>query len=150
MTMRIRIVGTCWIGLAVLARALAQDATPTAESLLARAIAVEKAQDAKAWKFTYREDEAKLPVDKNGKALTSSHRTYDNIMLEGEIYRKLILIDGKPPDAKLKNKIDAEVERERAVRRAHPAGTGRHEVRLGDLDQIAHMCDSTVAGREMV
>jgi hypothetical protein len=149
-TMQIRTVGTRWVGLAVLARALAQDATPTAESLLGKAISVEKAQDAKAWRFTYREDEEKLPVDKNGKALTPSHRTYDNIMLEGGHYRKLILIEGKPPDAKLQSKIDAEMERERAARRAHPAGTGRHEVRMGDLDQIVRMCDSTITGQELV
>jgi hypothetical protein len=123
---------------------------PTAQSLLAKAISIENAQDAKAWKFTFRENEEKSPVDKNGKALTPPHRTYDNIMLEGDLYRRLILIDGKPPDAKLQNQIDAEMEEERTARRAHPPGTGRHEARAGDLAQIARMCDSTVTGQEVV
>ncbi len=133
------------------ALALAQDATPTAESLLNKAIELEKAQAAKGWTFTYREDEDKLPVDKNGKALTPSHRTYENIMLEGDLYRKLILVDGKPPDPKLQKAIDGEIEKERAARRAHPMGpTGRHEVRAGALDQISRMCDSKVTGQEPV
>jgi hypothetical protein len=134
----------------ILATALAQDAPPSAESLIRGAIAFQKAQDAKGWKFTYREDEEKLPVDKNGKPLTPSHRTYDNIMLEGDFYRKLILIEGKPPDAKLQKKIDAEVEHERAARHAHPTQTGRHTVRIGDLEQIARICDSKVTGEEAV
>ncbi len=133
-----------------LSRALAQDAVPSAETLLRNAIAAEKAQNAKDWKFTWREDEDKFPSDKNGKPLPESHRTFDNIMLEGEVYRKLILIDGKPPGEKLQKKIDSDMEKERAARRAHPAAaTGRHEVRVGDLDQIARMCDSKVTGEEM-
>ena len=89
-------------------------------------------------------------MDKNGKALAPSRRTYDNIMLEGELFRKLILIDGQPPDAKLQKQIDSEMERERAARRAHPAKTGSHTVTMGDLGQIARMCDSTVTGQEKV
>jgi hypothetical protein len=130
--------------------ALAQDAAPSAETLLRNAIAAEKTQNAKDWKFTWREDEDKFPLDKNGRPLSESHRTFDNIMLEGEVYRKLILIDGKPPGEKLQKKIDSDMEKEGAARRAHPAAaTGRHEVRVGDLDQIARMCDSKVAGEEM-
>ena len=144
-------LAACWIAMSIPALALAQDAPPTAESLLSKAIDLEKAQDAKAWRFTYREDEEKLPMDKNGKPLTPSHRTYDNIMLEGDLYRKLILIDGKPPDPKLQKQIDGEMEKERAARRAHPVGTtGRHEVRVGALDQIARMCDSKVTGQELI
>jgi hypothetical protein len=133
-----------------LSPAVAQDAAPSAETLLRKAIAAEKAQAGKGWTFTFREDEDKFPVDKNGKPLSESHSTYDNIMLESDLYRKLILIDGKPPDEKLQKKIDAEVEKERAARRAHPIGTGRHEVRVGDLDHIARLCDSKVTGEEQV
>jgi hypothetical protein len=133
-----------------LSPALAQDAAPSAETLLRNAIAAERAQTDKGWRFTYREDEDKFPVDKSGKPLTESHSTFDNIMLEGDLYRKLILIDGKAPDEKLQKKIDAEIEKERAARRAHPIGTRRHEVRIGDLDHIMRLCDSKVAGEEQV
>jgi hypothetical protein len=135
---------------ALLSPALGRDAAPSADTLLRQAIAAEKSQAEKGWKFTFREDEDKLPLDKNGKPLPASHRTFDNIMLEGDLYRKLILIDGEPPEPKLQQKIDGEVERERAARRAHPSGTGRHEVRAGDLDHIARLCESKVTGEEMV
>jgi hypothetical protein len=124
--------------------------TPTAQSLLARAIAVENAQAARRERFTYREDDETSPVDKNGKALAPSRRTYDNIMLEGEIYRKLILIDGAAPGAKLQKQIDEEMEKERAARRAHPKQTGKRMVTMGSLDQIARMCESKVTGQEDV
>ncbi len=135
---------------AMLSPALAQDAAPSAESLIRAAIAAEKAQETKGLKFTFREDEDKLPTDKNGKPLKPEHFTYDNVMLEGDNYRKLILIEGKPPDAKLQRKIDAEMDKERAARRAHPVGTGRHEVNFGGLDFLARSFDSKVAGEEMV
>jgi hypothetical protein len=142
---------SCLLLCVFLSPALAQDAAPSAETLLRNAIAAEKAQNAKDWKFTWREDEDKFPRNKNGKPLPELHRTFDNIMLEGEVYRKLILIDGKPPDPKLQQNIDADMEKERAARRAHPAApTGRHEVRVGDLDQIARMCDNKVTGKEIV
>ena len=116
-----RMRSSCLLLCIFLAPALAQDAAPSAETLLRNAITSERAQNAKDWKFTWREDEDKFPLDKNGKPLPESHRTFDNIMLEGEVYRKLILIDGKPPDPKLQQKIDADMEKERAARRAHPA-----------------------------
>jgi hypothetical protein len=121
---------------------------PTAQSLLAKAISIEKTQAAE--KFAFREDEERSTVDKNGKALAPSRRTYDNIMLEGEVYRKLILIEGKPPDAKRQKQIDSDMERERTLRRADTAATGRHAVRSGDLAEIARMCNSTVTGQELV
>jgi hypothetical protein len=133
-----------------LSPALAQDAAPSAETLLRDAIAAEKAQADKGWKFTFREDEDKFPLDKNGKPLPESHSTYDNIMLEGDLYRKLILIAGKPPDEKLQKKINTDIEKERTARRAHPAQTGRHVVSVGDLDHITRLCDSKVTGEEAV
>ncbi len=134
---------------AVLCPALAQDVAPTAESLLRKAIEFQKSQEANGWKYTFREDEDKLPRDAKGQLGHATHRTYDNIMLEGDNYRKLVLIDGKPPDPKLQKKIDAEMEKERAARKAHPK-IGRHEVRIGGLEQILKMCNSRVTGSETV
>ena len=124
--------------------------THTAQSLLAKAISFEKAQAAKGWSFTYREDEEKSMVDQNGKVQPFSRRTYDNIELEGGLYRKLILIDGAPPNAKLQKQIDSEMEKERIARRAHPLKTGRHVVTAGGLEQIARLCESTVRGQEEI
>jgi hypothetical protein len=94
-----------------------------------------KAQDAKAWKFTFREDEDKLPVDEKGKPRSATHRTYDNVMLEGANYRKLILIDGKPPDSKLQQKIEADMEKERGAQGAHSNWAPRSESGRPRLDR---------------
>ena len=101
--------------------ALAQDAVPSPENLLRSAIEAQKLQDAKGWKFTWREDEDMFPADKNGKPFGKSyHHTYENIMLEGDNYRKLVLVDGKPPDARMQKKIDAEMERSAPIARRTP------------------------------
>jgi hypothetical protein len=132
--------------------ALAQDAVPSPESLLRRAIEAQEAQDAKGWKFTWREDEDMFPADKNGKPLGKSyHHTYENIMLEGENYRKLVLVDGKPPDTKMQKKIDAEMEKERADRKAHP---GYHHssnaIHFGDTATLERLFNNKVIGEEVV
>ena len=118
---------SCLLLCAFLSPALAQDAAPSAETLLRNAIAAEKAQNAKDWKFTWREDEDKFPLDKNGKPLPELHRAFDNIMLEGGVYRKLILIDGKPPAPKLQRKSmpiwRRSVPRGARTPRRPPAGT---------------------------
>ncbi len=139
---------SAFVLLAILAPALCQDA-PTADALLQRAIALDKAQAARGAKYTFREDEERFPTDKNGKPQPPSRRTYENIMLEGDNYRKLVAIDGKPPDAKTQKKIDAAMEKARAERRAHPE-IKKHEIRIGGLDQLVKMYDSKLVGEEMV
>lgn len=145
MPFRIRALCLC----AFVWSALAQDAGPSAETLLRKAADASKAQAAKNLKFTWREDEDQLPTDKNGKPQTPVHRTFESIMLEGDNYRKLVLIEGKPPDPKLQKKIDADLENERAARKAHPQ-IRRPEVRFGGAEQILRMCDSKVTGEEAV
>jgi hypothetical protein len=134
---------------AIVGQALAEDAPPSPETLLRKAIELQKAQDAKGWRFTFREDEEKFSKDKNGNAEPARRRTYENIMLEGDLYRKLVQIDGQPPSPKMQKEIEAEMEHERAYRRTHH-GTRAHEVRAGTLEQIARMCDSKTVGEEEV
>jgi hypothetical protein len=144
---------SCFLLLCALLRpTLAQDAVPSPESLLQRAIEAQKAQEGKGWTFTWREDEDIFPADKNGKPLGKSYRhTYENIMLEGDNYRKLVLVDGKPPDPKMQRKIDAEMEKERAGRKAHPGY--RHSsntIHYGDTATLERLFDNKVAGEEVV
>lgn len=137
---------------AILAPAFCREqpgATPTADALLQRAIAIDKAQAARGARYTFHEDEDRRPTDKNGKPQPESRRTYENIMLEGDNYRKLVAIDGKAPDARTQKKIDAEMEKERAERKAHPE-IRKHEVRVGGLDQIVKMYDPKLVGEETV
>jgi hypothetical protein len=141
-----------WVGIAVLTSLRAQEAAPTAEALIRAAVAAGKAQEAKGWKFTYREEEESHTVDKNGKPAPVARKTYDVIMLEGDNYRKLVLIDGKPPDAKLQKKIDADLEKERQQRRARPGGLlSRTKVSsYPGVENLEKLFDSQVTGEETV
>ena len=65
----------------------AQPAPPSPAELIARAIAAGNAQDARGWKYTYREDHTQSQLDKNGKPGPPSTRTYEHIMLEGSDYK---------------------------------------------------------------
>jgi len=131
---------------------LAQDTVPSPESLLRRAIEAQKAQEATGWKFTWREDEDIFPAGKDGKPLDKSyHRTYENIMMEGDNYRKLVLVDGKPLDAKMQKKVDAEMEKERASRKAHPGYRhASNTIHYGDTAALERLFDNKVVGEEVV
>src|SRR5258707_1261174 len=107
----------------LLAAVLLQGNAPSAEQLIQAAIAARKAQEDRGWKFTFREDQEQFNPDKSGKLVLEKTRTWDNIMLEGENYRKLLLIDGKPLDPKTQKKVDADLEKARAERRGHKFGT---------------------------
>src|SRR5882724_11743390 len=100
----------------VLAAILVADTAPTPSQLIRAAIAARKAQDEKGWKFTYHEDEEQFE-NKKGQVVSRVIRTYDVIMLEGEPYRKLILSNGEPLDAKTQKRVDEDLEKARAERR---------------------------------
>jgi len=141
-----------WFGIVILAPLRAQDGPPSAETLIRQAVALDRAQDARGWKFTYREDEEQQPFDKNGKPLTPTHKTYDIIMLEGDNYRKLIAVEGHPPDAKLQKKIDGDLEKERLIRRARHGGTfsTTRSANLPGIENLEGLFDSTVTGEEVI
>jgi hypothetical protein len=128
----------------------AQSAPPPAD-LIARAIAAQNAQSARNSKYTYREDHEQQPLDKNGKPDgPPSSKTLDHIMLEGENYSKLILIDGKPLDAKTQKKVDADLEKARTERRGnHPLSLHR-TVSVGGLDLLPRLFDNKVTGEETI
>ncbi len=69
-------------------------------------------------------------------------------MLEGSEYRKLILKDGKPLDAKTQKRVDADLDKARAERRRN--SFTHHEVSLGDLDLLGRIFDNKVTGEETV
>ncbi len=89
---------------------LAQSA-PSPEELIRRANAAGKAQFERGWKYTFREDHTQSQIDKHGQPGAPSTDTYDHIMLEGSEYRKLILRDGKPLDARTQKKVDQDIEK---------------------------------------
>jgi hypothetical protein len=130
----------------VVVAALADGSLPDAQQLIDRAMGVRKAQEAKGWKYTYREDEEWR--DATGNPMTPFLRTYDVIMLEGDNYRKLILFDGKPIDAKTAKKVEAELAKTREERKKRKAF--HTVVHLGDLDTLNRLFDSKVTGEETI
>ena len=115
---------------------------PSPETLFQTAIARHEAQTSK--KFTYREE---LEQWADGKM--KSVNTYDVIMLEGENYRKLILVDGKPLDAKLQKQVDEDLEKTRATRR-RSLRTVTRTLNSGGLRDIPRLFSLTVAGEETI
>ncbi len=123
---------------------------PAPEQLIRAAVAALKAQDAKGWKYTFREDTEETQLDKKGKRQPTVRKTYDVIMLEGDHYRKLILVDGKPLDAKTQQKVDADLEKTRAERRKRKSGVITRQISLGGLDLLETLFDNKVTGEETV
>ena len=128
----------------------AQAPAPSATELIARALARQKAQSERGTKYTYREEEAKADIDKNGKAGPVETRTYEHIMLAGSDYRKLILIEGKPLDEKTQKKVDADMEKARTERRKHRLLSFHRSVSFGGLNVVERLFDSKVVGEETI
>jgi hypothetical protein len=120
--------------------ALAEVGSPDPAQLIRNAMAAGAVQDKKNEKFTFLEDEEREGEKK---------RTYDNIMLEGANYRKLILIDGKPLDAKTAKKVEEDLEKTRQQRKRHQVGFHK-EIQDSTLDQVARLFDSKVTGEEVI
>jgi hypothetical protein len=146
-----------WLALIPLCFLAASAATlPSPEQLIREAVAVRTAQQ--DWKFTYREDEESYQTDKNGQRVpeknATSSGTFDVIMLEGQPYRKLVLIDGKPLDAATQERVNLDLEKERAERREQPATipvvTRHYNVRAIGIEELDEFFQTKVTGEETV
>ncbi len=125
----------------VFAYLLAAQETPSASDLIDTAVAARKAQEARGWKYTYRMDRDEA----------NSRKTYEVVMLESSPYSRLILIDGKPPDAKTQKKIDAAMESERLRRRGPRSLVSvTRTLTFGDLKNLERLFDNKVAGLDTV
>lgn len=125
---------------------LADNGFPAPEQLIHKAMELRQAQDAKALKFTWRE-EVEVRDDK-GRPLKPFHKTYDVIMLEGQNYRKLVLLDGQPLDEAMQKKVDEDLAKERELRRKHPFVN--KAVPFGGLPVLERLFDNKVVGEETV
>ena len=126
-------------------------APPDATAIIRKAVAVQKEQEARNWKFTWRQDYEQIDIDKNGKVFGKKLYTSDVIMLEGSNYTKLILIDGKPLDEKMQKKVDQELEQERSNRREH--STPKKLVRswsMSGLSDLESLFDNKLTGEETI
>ena len=123
--------------------------TPTPTELVERAIKVRQEQAQRGWKYTYREEVHRQLFEKDGPK-PERLETYDVIMLEGENYRKLVLLNGQPLSAKRQKEVDAELEKTRSARRKRSLRTITRTVHTGGLPQLARLFDLTLAGEETI
>jgi hypothetical protein len=127
---------------------------PSPEQLFRAAVAVHAAQQ--DWKYTYREDDESFTLNKKGQRLPSKtptpNQTFDVVMLEGEPYHKLVLIDGKPLDEQTQEQVNQDLERERAIRqqpKKTPAVPGFH-LSTVKIEQLEQLFETKVTGEETV
>ncbi len=130
--------------------ALMAQIAPPASEIIQKAIAAGKLEHEKNWKYTFREDHEQVQIDKNGKPTPTETKTYEHIMLEGEEYKKLVLINGRPLDAKTQKKVDEDLDKTRTERRKRGPFHVTRTVELGDLEQLERIFDNTVTGEETV
>ena len=123
---------------------------PPASKLIAAAIEAQRVDRQRGWKYTYREDHDQFHFDKNGERLAPTRKTYDAIMLEAETYRKLILIDGKPPSEKIQKQVERDLEKTRAERRKRSIRSITRTIPLGGLDELQRLFENKVTGEEIV
>jgi len=128
----------------MLAALAAADSYPDPAQLIERAMAARRAQDAKGWRYTWREEVEMR--DEKSRPLKPFQRTFDVIMPEGENYRKLVLIDGQPLDDAMKKKVEQDMEKERALRRKHEFMN--KVVPFGGLEDLERLFDNKVVGEQ--
>ena len=125
---------------------IAADPWPDPAQLIEKAMAARQAQNSRGSKFTWREE---VEVrDEKGSPLKPFRKTYDVIMLEGENYNKLVLVDGQPLDDAMKKKVEQDMEKMRELRRKH--AFMNKAVPYGGLGVLERLFDNKVAGEETV
>ena len=129
--------------------ASAADAPPP-DKLIAAALDAQHIQDQKGWKYIYREDEDQYQFGKKGDRLDPVRKTYEIIMLEGDNYRKLVLIDGRPLPDKVQKQVDKDLEQTRTERKKGGLFTFSRSVSLGGLDELQRLFDNKVTGEDTV
>src|SRR5258708_36945597 len=123
---------------AALLTALLLTALPTPEELCKRAAAIENAEDKVRGQYTYREVKREKDFDKKGNVERIRSKTFDCFFLEGQIYRKLILEDEHPLDARTQARVDADRAKERDRRRKEH-GAPLHFERHLSTDETSEM-----------
>lgn len=126
---------------------------PSAAMLLDRAVAGEREVARIARQYTYTEEKSDQQVDKDGRLGSVERETFEVVPLEGELYRKLVRVNGQPLPAAQQKKVDADLDKVRQERRRARLGGLTHierTVNLGGLDELQSLFDNRVTGEELV
>ena len=125
---------------------------PSPGGLISCALELDKKLTAVQAQYTYTEEVRNSQVSKDGKVGTASVKTFDVVSLEGEPYRKLISLNGKPLSTSQQRKVDEDFQKTQAERRAarHSPFHVERKAYIGGLPDLIEYFDNRVTGAETV
>jgi hypothetical protein len=131
---------------------------PSPEQLIRTAVAVHAAQQ--DWKFTYREDYESFQTDRKWQRVPPAYPfpnqkvTFDVVIVQGEPFYKMVLLDGKPLDAQAQERADQSLERAFDAHRGQPlttpTGTWHYNARVIGIELLEQYFETKLAGEETV
>lgn len=125
---------------------LGADALPSAGEIIAKALARAKSQkeQGRETAFQYRYRNRRTKLDSNGKPASTEERLYRVYPLHGEPYYELIEVDGKPPDAKEREKERKRQREFREERAKNARGEKTNDERVAFDKDLIERYTSTV------
>jgi hypothetical protein len=134
-----------------LAAVLLLAAAPDPDGLIQKVLQAETREAPLRREYAMRETHTQHQLDKDGRIKSTSVDTYDNLFVEGELYRKLLLKDGKPLTEKQQAAVDADLAKTRAERRQRRRlGTFRRTISLSNLEDLPKQYELSIAGEETI
>jgi len=101
---------------------------PDVNAVVRKALSSEIARQQKLANYTWEETTIEKTFDQKGKSLGSHTKTFENLILDGSEYRRLVQEDGKPLSADRARKEQEKMDREIAKRKAESESQRRHRV----------------------
>ncbi len=124
---------------------------PSSASLLNQALEADRKLGPVQAQYTYIEELRNQQIDKNGKPGAVDRKTYDVVFVEGEPYRKLILLDGKPLSPDRQRKVEEDLARTREERlKARREGGIHRSVSVGGLEALRDYFDTRITGEAVL
>jgi hypothetical protein len=120
-------------------------ATPDANAIVRKALGSEISRQQRLQNYTWEEKMIEKNFDQKGKSLATHTKVFENLILDGSEYRRLIEEDGKPLAADRARKEQEKMDREIARRRSESAGQRQHR-----LDEQAKRRQEGIKFREEV
>ncbi|MDP9171142.1 MAG: outer membrane lipoprotein-sorting protein [Acidobacteriota bacterium] len=119
--------------------------------ILKRFIAADKNNARAAGQYTYVEHAEYFNFDKSGKVTGDRSETHEIVFVEGGEYRKLVLRNDKPLEAKEQAKEDKRMQQTAEERRRQRhSGLFNKTISLGSYDDLLTMFDNRLIGEEEV
>jgi hypothetical protein len=123
---------------------------PAVDQLISKAVEAHNAQEKKNWKYTYREEQENYSFGKKGDRLEPGRKIYDVIMLEGDNFRKLVSINGRPLTGKEQKQVDKDMESASMERKKGSFLKFTRTVNLGGVEDLPRLYVNTVSGEEVI